>query len=307
MSFTLHLAQKLGKSKVDVENFLYDAPEKYKIYSIPKRKHGFRLIAQPSRELKLYQRKFISTVSLPIHDAAMAYRDGKSIKDNALLHSHNSYLLKLDLENFFNSITPQLFWNVWAQNGDVPHEKDCQWINRMLFWNKDGKLVLSVGAPSSPLISNFCMYYFDEALSNYCRNQGVVYTRYADDLTFSTNSKNKLFSFPTYVQELLIKHFSGSLIINQSKTTFSSKAHNRHVTGVTITNDAQLSLGRAKKRYIKHKVHQFKISNLDMYETQHLKGLLSFAKHIEPEFYTSLIKKYTRELLEKIFEVKYEQ
>lgn len=304
MKLTERFAKELGKSRDEVEDFLYNAPEKYKVYRIPKRKHGFRLIAQPSRELKCYQRKFMSIISLPIHDAAMAYRQEKSIKDNALKHSGQSYLLKLDLENFFNSITPKLFWDIWALSGNLPSEDERNWLNRLLFWYKDGSLVLSVGAPSSPLVSNFCMYYFDEVLSDYCKSQGIIYTRYADDLTFSTNSRNVLFSLPEYVQKLLIDHFSDNLSINQSKTAFSSKAHNRHVTGITITNDGCLSLGRARKRYIKHKIHQFQLDNLDAYEVQHLKGLLSFAKYIEPKFYTSLRDKYTSALLKNIFEVK---
>ncbi|MEZ8717853.1 retron St85 family RNA-directed DNA polymerase [Vibrio splendidus] len=304
MTFTDRLAKKLNKSGVEVERFLFNAPEKYKVYRIPKRKHGFRVIAQPTKELKDYQRSFVSLVALPIHCNAMAYCKGKSIKDNAEAHKNNSYLLKLDLENFFNSITPSLFWKTWSTKANLPCEVDRKWIEKLLFWNKKGKLVLSVGAPSSPLISNFCMLNFDEDLSFYCESLGITYTRYADDLTFSTNNRNILFSLPSYISSLLEKHFSDDLVINQSKTAFSSKAHNRHVTGITISNDGKLSLGRERKRYIKHKVHQFKIRNLDSYEIQHLKGLLSFVKHIEPRFIESLNKKYSTSLIKEIIETK---
>ena len=304
MTFTEILAKDLGRTKKEVQSFLYTAPDRYKVYSIPKRKHGFRVIAQPSKELKEYQRHFESLYPLPVHSCAMAYCRGKSIKDNALAHRKHSYLLKLDLENFFNSITPSLFWGVWSSEGDLPCLADQQWIEKLLFWNSKDKLVLSVGAPSSPLISNYCMLYFDKALSLYCKGQGVTYTRYADDLTFSTNLKNILFSFPSKIESLLQEHFSEDLIINKSKTAFSSKAHNRHVTGITITNNETISLGRERKRYIKHKVHQFKLSRLDNDEIQHLKGLLSFAKHIEPKFVESLNKKYSDTLMKEIFEVK---
>lgn len=307
MTFTERLAQELGSSRSEVESFLYSAPERYKVYRIPKRKHGFRVIAQPSKELKEYQRQFESLLPLPVHDSATAYRRGKSIKDNALAHRKHSYLLKLDLENFFNSITPSLFWNVCSKAGNLPFKTDQIWIEKLLFWKLKGRLVLSVGAPTSPLVSNFCMFYFDEALAKYCKGERISYTRYADDLTFSTNSKDILFSLPSKVEHLLQEHFSGDFSINQSKTAFSSKAHNRHVTGITITNNGTLSLGRERKRYIKHKVHQFKLKKLDDDEIKHLQGLLSFAKHVEPLFLDSLSEKYSNSVMKEIFEAKNEQ
>ena len=84
------------------------------------------------------------------------------------------------------------------------------------------------------------------------------------------------------------------------KTKFSSKAHNRHVTGITINNDGKLSLGRERKKYIKHLVHQFQLKKLDKDKLHHLKGLLAFAKHIEPQFVKSLIQKYSIELINQI-------
>ncbi|MFA0670611.1 RNA-directed DNA polymerase [Vibrio splendidus] len=302
MTFIQRLAKELNKSRDEVEDFLFFSPEKYKVYRIPKRKHGFRVIAQPTKELKTYQRAFISLIQLPVHECAMAYCKEKSIKDNAAAHKNNKYLLKLDLENFFNSITPEIFWEVWASFTSLPSEEDRKWMEKLLFWDKQGKLVLSVGAPSSPLLSNFCMTNFDKELTSYCKKKDVSYTRYADDLTFSTNKRDALFSFPAVISEFLDKHFSSRLMINHSKTAFSSKAHNRHVTGITITNEGKLSLGRERKRYIKHKVHQFKIEKLDPYEIQHLKGLLAFAKHIEPKFIKSLNNKYSKLLIKKIFE-----
>ncbi|WP_104038535.1 retron St85 family RNA-directed DNA polymerase [Vibrio jasicida] len=304
MSFIEQMAKELNKPQVEIEDFLFFSPNKYKVYRIPKRTHGFRTIAQPTKELKDYQRAFTSWVKLPVHNCAMAYCQGRSIKDNAYAHKKNTYLLKLDLENFFNSITPDIFWSVWSSRWKLPNENERQWVERLLFWNKKGKLVLSVGAPSSPLISNFCMVQFDKDLYLYCQSLGVTYTRYADDLTFSTNKRNSLFSLPSNISQLLEKHFQSDLKINHSKTAFSSKAHNRHVTGITINNDGNLSLGRERKRYIKHKIHQFKLSSLDAYEIQHLKGLLSFAKHIEPTFIESLEKKYSKSLIEIIFEAK---
>ncbi|MCE5364134.1 retron St85 family RNA-directed DNA polymerase [Pseudomonas anguilliseptica] len=306
MTVVEQLALVLKKSPTDVTLFLNNAPKKYKVYTIPKRTSGHRVIAQPSKELKIYQRKFLELQDLPIHESAMAYRKGLSIKNNANAHKNNRYLLKLDLENFFNSISSELFWKVWGSILPRPPETDKRTLENLLFWcpskTTGGRLILSIGAPSSPLVSNFFMYKFDGAVQVLCAEREIKYTRYADDLTFSTNQKNTLFELPRLIEIQLMTLFGSEIRVNRKKTKFSSTAHNRHVTGITISNDQKLSLGRSRKRYIKHLVHQYILNKLDPEHTQHLRGLLSFAKHVEPSFLHSLAKKYSTELIVKIVE-----
>ena len=306
MEFVEQLALKLNKSKREVSLFLSNAPKKYKVYTIPKRTSGHRVIAQPSKELKEYQRAFLALQKLPIHSAAMAYQHGLSIKDNAQMHKNNPYLLKLDLENFFNSISSSLFWKVWESIRPLPPENDRVIMEKLLFWcpskTTAKKLVLSIGAPSSPLLSNFFMYNFDVIISKLCSVKGIAYTRYADDLTFSTHHKDILFNLPLEIKNKLTILFGNAIRINRKKTKFSSKAHNRHVTGITLNNNGKLSLGRERKRYIKHLVHQVQLKKSDQDNLYHLKGLLAFAKHIEPQFLQSLIQKYSIELITQIVE-----
>ncbi|MCT7085107.1 RNA-directed DNA polymerase, partial [Salmonella enterica subsp. enterica serovar Oranienburg] len=83
------------------------------------------------------------------------------------------------------------------------------------------------------------------------------YTRYADDLTFSTNNKDVLFDIPDMLENVLPKYSLGRIRINHEKTVFSSKGHNRHVTGITLTNDNKLSIGRERKRKISAMIHHF--------------------------------------------------
>lgn len=310
MCIAKQLASRLRKSESEITALLLRAPLHYKVYKIPKRTHGERTIAQPTPELKDLQRTFLLLNRLPIHSAAMAYRPGLSIKDNAQSHQKNSYLLKMDLNSFFNSITPKIFWNEWIEFFEQPTAGEKQLIERLLFWapskKLSGPLILSIGAPSSPCISNFVMYRFDTKLELLCRDKKIVYTRYADDLTFSTQSQGVLMDMPELVVELLVECFGAALTINRRKTAFSSKAHNRHVTGITLTNEAKLSLGRKRKRYIKHLVHQFTLQQLEVEDVSHLRGLLSFAKHIEPAFIYALEKKYGSAVLIAIREVNYD-
>lgn len=302
--FTEAFARKMSIDELEITEFLMNAPDKYKVFAIPKRKQGYRIIAQPTRELKNYQRQLEYFITFPKHKCAMAYRKGMSIKNNALSHVNNSYLLKLDLENFFNSITPDLFWSVWSRTWALPSEEDKSFLEKLIFWRFQGSLILSVGAPSSPLISNFCMYYFDKEVEAICKKMEVIYTRYADDLTFSSNVKNILFEIPELIKSILNEQFKGLLRLNTSKTIFSSKAHNRHVTGITLDNNGKISLGRDRKRYIKHKVHLYTLGMLDATELNHLKGMITFARFIEPTFFKSLETKYTSNVICRLIQEK---
>jgi hypothetical protein len=122
-----------------------------------------------------------------------AYKKGCNIKGNAQQHLHCRYLLKMDFQNFFNSITVKLFAQMLAKLNIDISVQDQSIIENLAFWcpskKAGGKRILSVGAPSSPFISNWLLSGFDEAVFQLCRQQDIVYSRYADDLTFSTQQR----------------------------------------------------------------------------------------------------------------------
>ncbi|MBM7344696.1 retron St85 family RNA-directed DNA polymerase [Pantoea coffeiphila] len=306
MSLINRLATSLQQSELKVNAYLEGASGKYKVYRIPKRTTGFRIIAQPAKALKDYQRAFLQLYRFPIHECAMAYQKGKSIRDNALAHARNPYLLKTDLEDFFNSITPDIFWQCVERSSSSELQfqlADRRYVDQVLFWKptkRSTRLMLSVGAPSSPVISNFCLYEFDTLINEYCRELDIIYTRYADDLTFSCNTREVLKSVPAIIETLLNKIFSKKLRLNRGKTIFSSMAHNRHVTGVTLNNEGRLSLGRERKRFIKHLINQYRYGMIDESDKAYLVGLLAFASHIEPDFILRMNDKYSYELMDRL-------
>lgn len=300
------LQNELERSRSSIETFAKTAPNRYKVYTIPKRTSGHRVIAHPSRELKKFQRTLNTLLAdtLKPHFCSMAYAKDLSIKDNAQRHSRNSYLLKLDFNDFFNSIEPELFFVICELRKVHFSNAEKRLLTQLCFWNKtksnNAKLVLSVGAPSSPMISNFVMSVFDELVYQHCRLQRITYTRYADDLTFSTNRKNALFDIPSFVESALTAYYASKVSLNAEKTCYSSKKHNRHVTGITISNTGELSLGRERKRTISAMTHNFKVGKLDSDDYAYLQGLLSFAAHIEPKFVDKLRNKYGDDLISVI-------
>ncbi|MCD1598535.1 retron St85 family RNA-directed DNA polymerase [Rheinheimera aquimaris] len=293
----------------DFDAFLSSKPPlHYKVYKIPKRTIGFRTIAQPTPILKKIQKTLVGLIEphVKIHSNAAAYRLGKGVKENALSHINSNYLLKIDLEEFFNSITPNMLFKTLRQQHMDLSDIDKYVVEQVFFWNrsrrKNGRLILSVGAPSSPFISNLIMSKFDNDISMICDRKGVSYTRYADDMTFSTKERDVIFSILADVRRVLKNNFGNKMNVNELKTVFSSKAHNRRVTGVTLTNDNKISIGRERKRYISALTHKFKLGKLDISDIYHLKGLISYARHVDGGFIRKLQKKYgvtTLELIKK--------
>ena len=100
------MMQELFVSDIQLNRLIRRAPHTYKVYTIPKRTGGRRVIAQPARETKYLQRWLISNIfcDLPVHESATAYKLGASIKKNAEKHARNSYLTKFDFKDFFTSI-----------------------------------------------------------------------------------------------------------------------------------------------------------------------------------------------------------
>jgi len=308
MNIVEYLSSALRISSLTIEKFISTAPHRYKVYFIPKRNnHGRRKICQPSKELKSIQRvilrEFLS--ELPVHESATAYQPGSSIFKNANSHRENQYALKMDFRNFFPSLIPvDLTQHVIKHLDPQLSEQDQNCLARLFFYSNrsKGQLELSIGAPTSPFISNTLMWEFDNQIFDMCTGCDVTYTRYADDLTFSTNVRNMLFEFPTRIADSLDQLLYPALTINEEKTVFLSKKGNRHVTGLVITNEGEISIGRKKKRIIRSLVHKYQLGELDAKKIAYLKGYLSFVSDVEPRFIEALIDKYDAETVNSIRE-----
>ncbi|MGM0906746.1 MAG: retron St85 family RNA-directed DNA polymerase [Pseudomonadota bacterium] len=308
--FISHLSKKTGVPKARLIQFISTAHHRYKVFFIEKRQGGKRKIAQPSRGLKTVQRHAIQMLGLKSlhHPSAMAYVSGVSIKENADRHCRNAYMLKMDFKNFFPSIKPQDFLDRLElikdfELGSISRAEKIL-IARLFFFlpARGDELELSIGAPSSPDISNFVMREFDEELSNFCSLLGVTYTRYADDLVFSCSEKGVLHQVQNYIHERCNENQSPNLTVNTDKTVNTSKKHNRHVTGLTITNDAKLSLGRERKRNLSSAVHHYSLSKLSDNRAAVIAGWLRFALHVEPSFVTRLREKYSDDVVENLLQ-----
>ncbi len=270
------------------------ASRRYKVYTIPKRTGGDRLIEHPSRELKAIQRWITQALfaRFPVHEAATAYRKGTGIRENAERHRQTKFTNRYDFSSFFPSFSQdRILQYMSVQSKEIGidlTQRDLDFVGNIVCRHSR----LTIGAPSSPAITNAMMFEFDRRMHEVCQNRGLIFTRYADDIFISSFEPKKLEGLEALIVKSKrdIPHLR--LRLNQQKTAYLSKKYSRKVTGVVITPQHTLSIGRERKREIKALIHQWAIGVIDREKLTYLRGLFAFAIDIEPQFEARLVEKY---------------
>ena len=258
-------------------------PHRYKTHYIKKRHRGLRKIEQPSKQVKEIQKWVIKRYfsHFNTHRSAIAYCKNKNILHFSMPHKNNKFLLKLDFKDFFTHIKSKDFYRFCLLNNEYLNFSinDLIILEKILFH----KGYLSIGSPSSPMLSNLIMTQFDELMYQYCTGHNVIYTRYADDLAFSSNTPNVLCKVVQYVEDFKLD-YPIKLTINHDKTVFTSRKFNRTLTGLVLSNDGKVSIGREKKRRLRAMAHQAKLGLLSDKKIEQLRGHIAFLKSVDLKF-----------------------
>lgn len=217
----------------------------YQPVTLRKKDGSSRQVYAPDRLLKQIQRNILTQLidETRLTPYATAYRKGASLVSNALPHVGQSQVLKLDIENFFDSIQ---FRQVMASAFPSHHyPPDVQYLLTNLCCYRES---LPQGAPTSAAISNLVLTSFDTHIGEWCADRGLNYTRYCDDMTFSGEFQprrvmNKVRSFlETYQFDL-----------NEKKTKVLSTHDRQLVTGVVVNEKLQVS--RTYRRQLKQEIY----------------------------------------------------
>ena len=197
------LAQAMGLSITRLRWLTYqretDTASHYYTFTIPKRDGSPRTIFAPKRELKAAQRWMLRQVAerLPVHNAAHGFVAERSIVTNAAAHAGADVIVKLDIRDFFPTVTWRRVKGLLRKGGlsesvatllsllatESPREV-VQFRGKTLHV-ATGPRALPQGAPTSPALTNALCMRLDRRLSGLARTLGFTYTRYADDLAFS--------------------------------------------------------------------------------------------------------------------------
>lgn len=300
MSVTIDkLVRESRLRRQDVATIIATAYRRYQTYEIKKRSGGERTINHPARELKAIQRILLQGLKeeFPVHEAATAYEGGSSIVQNALAHSGCSYLLKTDIKNFFPSLRDH-HWIKICREASI--ESDLENISCQVFFKgrSHGRRKLTIGAPSSPFVSNRLLYAFDLEFSEYCTEMDLNYTRYADDLAISGQIKFDQGAVVSRAASLLSS--SLGLSINSAKTHFLQPGQRKTVTGLVLKESGGVSLGRREKRRIKASVHHF-FHNSPIESQSKICGHLALLKMVDPQAFLNLKSRYGHGLGAQLF------
>lgn len=232
----------------------------YVRFKIPKKTGGVRLISAPMPRLKHAQHWILVNIleKLELHDAAHGFRRDRSIVSNAQPHVGRDVIINFDLKDFFPSISYQrvrgLFQSLGYSEasatifGLLCTEPDVEEIEL------DGKTYyvaltdrhLPQGSPASPAVTNRLCRRLDRRLTQMAEQLGFVYTRYADDLTFSA-SGNSLRHICNVLRrtESIVTH--EGFTINEQKTRILRKNRQQEVTGVVVNTHLNISKETLKR------------------------------------------------------------
>lgn len=257
-------AALVGYKPKTLSYILYRIPEKdkYKEFTIPKRNGGTRTIKAPEDRLKHLQRRladllnkcFEESCRLSKHKKSLShgFRKKHSIVTNASNHRNKRYVFNVDLENFFPSINFGRVYGFFIKNSHFQLEKKIATIIAQIACHNNE---LPQGSPCSPIISNFIGHLLDIRMVNLAKKAKCTYSRYADDLTFSTN--NKLFPSGIAVNvsddnwevgDALKKEIKRvGFEVNKQKTTMQYKTSRQVTTGLIVNKKINIKREYYKK------------------------------------------------------------
>ena len=259
---TYQLAYETGLSRRELFGLTRHPEYHYRILTLRKRNGGLRVLHAPLYQMKHAQQRILKRIlsHLPVSPYATAYVPGKGLADNAAPHVGHKYLLKMDITDFFGSIT-----YLQVISAAFPSTLYPPQIGAILTTLCCYKEVLPQGAPTSPVLSNIVMRHFDDAIGGWCKKRGIAYTRYCDDMTYSG-----MFD-PTEVKSLVkyeLKRFG--FFINDKKTVVLRNGQRKVVTGIVVNEKPQTSA--AYRRAIRQDLYYCRKYGFEAH--LHKKGIL---------------------------------
>lgn len=308
-----HLAQISGAPYVYLREIVQRIRDPYTDLALRKPRGGVRPISAPEPMLMDVQRVILRRAlrSLPHHPSSFAYQSGKSIVDCAWQHAGARWLIKLDLHSFFDRINERQVYRVFREQGfsnlvslelarlctrvphDVVHQVETKYTAIPTYAvNAQGHL--PQGGPTSGAISNAVATPLDHDLNELAMSHRLVYSRYSDDLVFSSSRQFDRTQAKSLVQEAgqVIRH--KDYVLHDRKTRIVSPGARHVVLGLLVGDDRVRLLPEFRRRVEVHirGVRKFGLQQHAAHRgfrsafsfVSHVDGCLAFALAVEPEW-----------------------
>ena len=215
---------------------------RYKKFSIKKKSGGKRLITAPRNQSFMLILRYVNEILKAVYTPsvyAMGFVEGRSVVTNADIHKEQNYVFNIDIKDFFPNIVQSRVWKR-LQLQPICLKKSIAGILAglcsMKFVAEDGSVhyVLPQGSPTSPILTNMICDKLDHRLSGLAKRFGLNYTRYADDITFSSmhNVYQKNGDFFVELYRIIADQ---GFTVNEKKTRLQKNGSRQEVTGITVS------------------------------------------------------------------------
>ena len=271
----------------------------YVEFTIPKASGGTRTISAPRAPLKKLQRRILDEIlaKLPVHAASHGFVRGRSVLSNAKPHLGAALVLKMDLRDFFPTIH---FRRVVGLFQTIGYPAEVAQILAGLCTHRaklaDGFVlwpgVLPQGAPTSPAIANLLCHRLDARLAGLAKQLGGVYTRYADDLTFSFAAvpDKGIGRFSWWVDQVCQQE---GFVENTAKRRVLQRHNQQRITGIVV--NSALHVPRAARHNFRALLHNVRLDGLAAHARgrkdfrAYLLGFASYVRMVQPELGRTLL------------------
>lgn len=237
-------------------------------------------------ELKKIQKALLPFLGeFPLYSNATA-KKGSNILKNAMPHLQAKYILQMDIKNCFSN-TDRNMIELGARWLEV---KEREWYQEFMYYLPwllifDGWYeILPTGAPTSPLLANIALTPIDSCIINLIKDKNIVYTRYMDDITLSTQDNYRNWNL-IYDIETIFNYYNYESNKRKTKWKTVGQQDNIKITGVQITGKRRVP--KELRRKIRAMVHRSKgIMNSE------LQGYLAFSHSLDVQFYNNMMTRF---------------
>lgn len=263
--------------------------QSYHSFTVPKRDGTSRTIDAPSDELKAAQRKLLAWLetNYGFSEHVTGFRRGKSLWDNAKPHSGKKAVVNVDVEDFFPSVTETKVSKALVAIG-IPETSIPEFLRLTTY-----RGCLPQGAPTSPFIANLVFAPVDDAVVKLLKkyDKKAKYTRYADDLTFSSND-SKIVNAIRIIEDGILPRFGFRA---KKKKTCVYRAHTRQTVTGLVVNGKKPRISR--ERYMKIRSLAWKeLCGQGIVPLATLKGHLAAFLDLDRDGYSKLKKSFEKKI-----------
>lgn len=273
----------------------------YARFTISKKDGGRREISAPKSDLRQAQEWIQAKIlsQIPIHHRAFGFVKGRNTVDNAKQHINRAAVIKMDLKDFFPTVTfhrvkglfqsfgySGLVSTLFALLTTEPPRKKVKFDGKV-YYIAIGDRQLPQGASTSPAITNLICRRLDKRLEHFSKKMGFRYSRYADDLTFSCDKKGleKIGACLRGVRKIVQKE---GFEINEKKTRILRSSRRQKVTGIVVNQKPNLSRKELKTfRALLHNVEKngLEKENRDQHPDfwGYIQGYTSYIRMVRPD------------------------